>query len=582
MRHSLTYIITISYLILLGACTTRAQELRTLDREWQPIVLPCYSIPEIDSVQVENIHLYAYNATSDTWSKMPFQIDEKTFGPNPLNESDTIWVYFPEMWASDSTLPTQHDGLFHDHDELVFMARDLGDKAPNNKWIDDIEARTNPRLELIITDPLNTNQKAYAYVYQLSSTQENPPSPYEIFYDADQDRIDTKYYAVRIDEDLGVIKDIEIKSPFGDGEDIFDSQKFRFYGILDVFGFQIDAYLDETFLHIPAEADVYVTQNPVVRLIRIVEQGLDLQGIEIPGVHFWATAKFYPFNGTIKGGGSLDAEIIKQLYPESEFGVILKNLRQSWDFNDHASGMQFYNKYNQNITVDGLPDVINKQVDTMPVSEWSLTSGDQGSFFTYAKFAEPNWSSAEFYYYDNKNGGQADQAIFIETGDTGDDNVSYGDTGILFESLGLQVVTLDLEFTGYFLEKNKDKAFGEQIASWIENPLTIQKTIISDIENIAPSSGVLDFSLSQNYPNPFNNATVFSFSLPEISDITLKIYDINGRLITTILNEKYNRGFYKISWDGLSERGESLPSGVYVYTLTANEYTLSKKLLILR
>jgi hypothetical protein len=87
------------------------------------------------------------------------------------------------------------------------------------------------------------------------------------------------------------------------------------------------------------------------------------------------------------------------------------------------------------------------------------------------------------------------------------------------------------------------------------------------------------FELKQNYPNPFNPATVISFSIPNISTVTLKIYSITGKEITTLINEEKRPGEYSVYFDA-SLYG--LSSGVYFYQLTAGTYSATKKFTLLK
>lgn len=78
-----------------------------------------------------------------------------------------------------------------------------------------------------------------------------------------------------------------------------------------------------------------------------------------------------------------------------------------------------------------------------------------------------------------------------------------------------------------------------------------------------------EYSISQNYPNPFNPTTTISYQLPVDSQVTLKVYDVLGREIETLVNERQHAGKYSLSLDG-----RNLSTGVYYYRLqTANEMT---------
>jgi hypothetical protein len=86
-----------------------------------------------------------------------------------------------------------------------------------------------------------------------------------------------------------------------------------------------------------------------------------------------------------------------------------------------------------------------------------------------------------------------------------------------------------------------------------------------------------DFSLSQNYPNPFNPNTVISYQLPVNGNVTLKVYDILGNEIATLVNEEKPAGEYEVEFNG-----SNLPSGIYFYQLKAEQYSETKKMILLK
>jgi hypothetical protein len=79
----------------------------------------------------------------------------------------------------------------------------------------------------------------------------------------------------------------------------------------------------------------------------------------------------------------------------------------------------------------------------------------------------------------------------------------------------------------------------------------------------------LEFYVSQNYPNPFNPSTVISYRLPVASDVTLKVYDVLGNEISTLVNEEKPAGEYEVEFNAASHSGNvwNLPSGIYFYQL---------------
>jgi protocatechuate 3,4-dioxygenase beta subunit len=90
------------------------------------------------------------------------------------------------------------------------------------------------------------------------------------------------------------------------------------------------------------------------------------------------------------------------------------------------------------------------------------------------------------------------------------------------------------------------------------------------------------YGLSQNYPNPFNPVTMIEYSLPESANVSLQIFNVQGRLVTTLVNKQQNSGVRQAVWNGLDQNGSALPSGVYFYQLQANDFTEIKSLILLK
>lgn len=98
------------------------------------------------------------------------------------------------------------------------------------------------------------------------------------------------------------------------------------------------------------------------------------------------------------------------------------------------------------------------------------------------------------------------------------------------------------------------------------------------------------FNLQQNYPNPFNPTTAISYELPASSRaertadtfVTLKIFDVQGRDVATLVRQSQSEGRYTVTWDGMDDLGVSVPSGVYLCSLQAGPYRVSKKMLLIR
>jgi agmatine deiminase len=93
---------------------------------------------------------------------------------------------------------------------------------------------------------------------------------------------------------------------------------------------------------------------------------------------------------------------------------------------------------------------------------------------------------------------------------------------------------------------------------------------------------VKTFVLEQNYPNPFNPKTIIRYTLAERTPVTIKIFDINGREVKTLVRETFAAGEYSVTWDGANDQGIPISSGVYLYRIQAGNYTESKKMILMR
>jgi hypothetical protein len=104
----------------------------------------------------------------------------------------------------------------------------------------------------------------------------------------------------------------------------------------------------------------------------------------------------------------------------------------------------------------------------------------------------------------------------------------------------------------------------------------------SDKDNLAIKSAPTEYSLSQNYPNPFNPETTIEYTLPKTAFVMLKIYDMLGQEVRTLVNEFQQTGVKSVNWDGKNDQGQPVPSGIYIYQIVAGEFAKSARLLLLK
>ena len=569
--------------ILLSSSLLRAGSL-TEDRKYQPVVIKANASYSGDGANVSlfrgflntsvgDLYLYRYGSSDGTWSMMPYQIDERTRGPDPVKGGDSSWFYIilPD-WSV-----REHDGRFNGLDELVFLIGDMGDRAPADAWIDDAESRAHGRLELTVQDSLDPDKKAYAYLYRSATITEPVPAPYDFAYDPETDRIDTRYYFLKHDRH-GVIEDIGIKPPGGDGRDLLDVLKLRFSGVIDAFQ-PLDIILTENNFDLFPD-EVYTSPRPVVRLIRQAKQAVRIFTILLEDTPFWLRTHYYPFSGTIETGASIYKEDLDAMFPDADITIVMRYARQSWDFNENARGMRFFNPYNRDIPVDGMRDDVDLTVD-VPVNAWSLLTGDPGSVFTLMQLTEQNWDQVRLYYHDSASGGQADSAQF-GVYDTGDGR-SFGDHGIWLRNIGRDSLTFDLNLTTYFIpEKNLDWLDVGRIRDMALNPLAISSAVQPFVETgvSAREGEIREFRLEQNTPNPFNGSTEIPFALTRASAVRLVILDIRGRTIRTLISGRLDAGAHRAVWDGRDDRSGPVSSGIYLCRLDTDEGVRTRKLIL--
>lgn len=91
-----------------------------------------------------------------------------------------------------------------------------------------------------------------------------------------------------------------------------------------------------------------------------------------------------------------------------------------------------------------------------------------------------------------------------------------------------------------------------------------------------------DFELKQNYPNPFNPNTTIHYALVEGSDVSITVFDIDGRKINNLISSKQSSGSHSIRWNGTDQSGSPVSAGIYFYRLKAGDFVRTKKMLFMK
>jgi hypothetical protein len=171
-------------------------------------------------------------------------------------------------------------------------------------------------------------------------------------------------------------------------------------------------------------------------------------------------------------------------------------------------------------------------------------------------------------------------AVFPKGGDVGGVYVT-NDTrvGFVKQNEGLPSNPKVSALSGIVVQTRSGEE-AEMYAGLYENTSTgakiYKRTFVVGVEDI--SSGVpTSYELEQNYPNPFNPVTTIQFSIPQQSFVALEIFNSLGEKVSTLVSEELNAGTYKYEW-----KAGNLSSGVYYYKLVANDFSQTKKLILLR
>ncbi|MFZ1518848.1 MAG: T9SS type A sorting domain-containing protein [Ignavibacteriaceae bacterium] len=122
-----------------------------------------------------------------------------------------------------------------------------------------------------------------------------------------------------------------------------------------------------------------------------------------------------------------------------------------------------------------------------------------------------------------------------------------------------------------FIGKSSNTINQNQIGFWF----AYQQIIITEVEN--EETIPIVFKLEQNYPNPFNPSTKIKFAVPEKSNVLIKVYDILGSEVATLVNEEMDAGWYENNFNAAG-----LSSGVYLFRMEAGNYVNTKKMILLR
>jgi len=104
----------------------------------------------------------------------------------------------------------------------------------------------------------------------------------------------------------------------------------------------------------------------------------------------------------------------------------------------------------------------------------------------------------------------------------------------------------------------------------------------SDVNSTGTGDLPIKFDLAQNYPNPFNPVTMIKFDLPKKAHTSLTIFNVLGQRVATLVDEDLAPNYYEIEWNGTTDGGNQVASGIYFYRLSTDEKVMTKKMMLLK
>ena len=162
--------------------------------------------------------------------------------------------------------------------------------------------------------------------------------------------------------------------------------------------------------------------------------------------------------------------------------------------------------------------------------------------------------------------------------------INYKNGGLLIARMKLETTADKFEDTPLDMKlsesKFKTKVFafdGKKNIELINSDNNSIEGVTGKLTNESITHIPAEFALGQNYPNPFNPSTTINYELPASNFVTLKIYDLTGKEVMTLVNEKLDAGRYTATFNG-----SNLASGMYFYKISAGQFTFVRKMVLIK
>ncbi|GIK40285.1 MAG: hypothetical protein BroJett011_41180 [Chloroflexota bacterium] len=341
-----------------------AGEPKTLDRNLEPAIIQGIQVNALIGAPVQHLFVYTFTG-SGLAGRIPVQVDEVTPSGNYTGSEDN---------------------LLDANDEIIFMVKDLGNRATDTTLLTSTLPISPTWYEIEVTDPLSPTKKGWAYLVR-SGTPSPPGKDYVDYITATQDISATTYKLGLATTYLG-FDDLILN---GSSTDILDRTKLRV--TLPLFGTQTENNL--------VPATLLIKDGPIRVILQQTASAGGLAGL----------------NNTYLAYGSL-----LQTTASVSSSFSLSKVRTSVDFSSAASGATFYNaNVPAGVTINGSAD----SVPETPLSKWFQVSHSTGRLVQVTDLAQVGGTTQKNYYCE----GAAECDGTAQTGDS----TSYGDSGFLIE-----------------------------------------------------------------------------------------------------------------------------------------------------
>jgi hypothetical protein len=181
----------------------------------------------------------------------------------------------------------------------------------------------------------------------------------------------------------------------------------------------------------------------------------------------------------------------------------------------------------------------------------------------------------------NANGAGLSGVVVSATGSNGNTDNLYGTTGsdgsYLITNLDAGSYTLSADKVGFNSSELNSITidYSSGIFNSNSNNLVLSDNSLTEVQT--PNALPVNFELDQNYPNPFNPSTIIKYSIPANSFVQIRVYDVIGREVSTLVKAQMNAGTYNVTFNA-----DNMPSGIYFYRIEAGNFIQTRKMILLK